>query len=148
MSLLQMESGPSKARLHLLEALKHSRLLLDHKQLTIDMKFIKKNPRRTRPVPEWTKNLEHEESRLWLMNNHEMAHVRELIAACEYYRLQWIEKGLRSPESELSTEEFNEVFKMIEKQHEDLLEHLLAINDKNRQIHEELGGDLLKEKEQ
>ena len=112
------------------------------------MKFVNTEPRKTFPIPEWSKNLANEESKLWLMNNHEMAHVRELIAACEYYRLQWIEKGLRSPESELSTEDFNEVFKMIEKQHEDLLKHLHAINDKNRQIHEELGDNWLKEKEQ
>ena len=59
------------------------------------MKFINTEPRKTRHIPEWSKNLEHEESRLWLMNNHEMAHVRELIEACEYQRLQWIEKGLR-----------------------------------------------------
>ena len=43
------------------------------------MKFINTEPRKTRHIPEWSKNLEHEESRLWLMNNHEMAHVRELI---------------------------------------------------------------------
>jgi hypothetical protein len=82
------------------------------------MKFINTEPRKTRHIPEWSKNLEHEESRLWLMNTYEMAHVQELIEACEYQRLQWIEKGLRSPESELPTEDFNEVFNMIEKQHE------------------------------
>jgi uncharacterized protein YfbU (UPF0304 family) len=112
------------------------------------MKFTNTEPRKTRHIPEWSKNLEHEESRLWLMNTYEMAHVQELIEACEYQRLQWIEKGLRSPESELPTEDFNEVFNMIEKQHEDLLKHLHAIEEKNRQIQEELGDDWLKEKEQ
>jgi hypothetical protein len=82
------------------------------------------------------------------MNTYEMAHVQELIEACEYQRLQWIEKGLRSPESELPTEDFNEVFNMIEKQHDDLLKHLHAIEEKNRQIQDELGDDWLKEKEQ
>jgi hypothetical protein len=82
------------------------------------------------------------------MNTYEMAHVQELIEACEYQRLQWIEKGLRSPESELPTEDFNEVFNMIEKQHENLHEHLHAIEKKNRQIQDELGDDWLKEKEQ
>ena len=112
------------------------------------LKFINTEPRKTRHIPEWSKNLEHEESRLWLMNTYEMAHVQELIEACEYQRLQWIEKGLRSPESELPTEDFNEVFNMIEKQHDDLLKHLHAIEEKNRQIQEELGDDWLKEKEQ
>jgi hypothetical protein len=82
------------------------------------------------------------------MNTYEMAHVQELIEACEYQRLQWIEKGLRSPESELPTEDFNEVFNMIEKQLENLHEHLHAIEKKNRQIQDELGDDWLKEKEQ
>ena len=81
------------------------------------------------------------------MNTYEMAHVQELIEACEYQRLQWIEKGLRSPESELPTEDFNEVFNMIEKQLKDLYEHLDAIEKKNRQIQDELGDDWLKEKE-
>jgi hypothetical protein len=80
------------------------------------------------------------------MNNHEMAHVRELIEACEYQRLQWIEKSLRSPESELPTEDFNEVFNMIEKQHEDLHKHLHSIEEKNQQIQDKLGDDWLKEK--
>lgn len=75
------------------------------------------------------------------MNNHETAHVRKLIEACEYQRLQWIEKGLRSPESDLPTEDFNEVFNMIEKQLKDLHEHLDVIEEKNRQIQEELGDD-------
>ena len=82
------------------------------------------------------------------MNNHETAHVRKLIEACEHQRLQWIEKGLRSPESDLPTEDFNEVFNMIEKQLKDLHEHLDVIEEKNRQIQEELGDDWLKEKEQ
>ena len=112
------------------------------------MKFINTEPRKTRHIPEWSKNLEHEESRLWLMNNHEMAHVRELIEACEYQRLQWIEKSLRSPESELPTEDFNEVLNMIEKQYEDLHKHLHSIEEKNQQIQDKLGDDWLKEKEQ
>ena len=113
----------------------------------LKMKFINTEPRKTRHIPEWSKNLEHEESRLWLMNGNEMSHVRELISACEYQRLQWIEKGLRSPESELSTEKFNEVFNMIEKQHEDLLEHLYSIDRDRQKLEEKLGDDLLKEKE-
>ena len=111
------------------------------------MKFINTQPRKTRHIPEWSKNLEHEESRLWLMSSHGMAPVRALIGACEYQRLQWIEKGLRSSESELSKEDFNEVFNMIEKQHENLLKHLHSIEQKNQQIQDELGDDWLKEKE-
>jgi len=40
------------------------------------------------------------------------------------------------------------VFNMIEKQLKDLHEHLDAIEQKNRQIQEELGDNWLKEKEQ
>ena len=36
---------------------------------------------------------------------------------------------------------------MIEKQHEDLLEHLHSIEEKNQQIQDKLGDDWLKEKD-
>ena len=110
------------------------------------MKFINTESRKTRHIPKWTDNLEHEESRLWMMNNYEMAHVRELISVCEYQRLQWIEKGLSSSESDLSTEEFNLVYEKINKQHEDLLKHLRNIGENNQQIQKNLGEDFLKEK--
>jgi len=37
------------------------------------------------------------------MNNHETAHVRKLIEACEHQRLQWIENGLNITKTNLKT---------------------------------------------
>jgi len=110
------------------------------------MKFINTQPRKIRNIPEWSKNLEHEESRLWLMNNYEMMHIRELISVCQFNRIQWIEKYMRTKPSELSKDYFEEVFKKIEKQLQDLEDHLHSISLKNAKIQEELGDNWLKEK--
>ena len=54
------------------------------------MKFIKKNPRRTRPVPEWTKNLANEESKHWVINNYEIFHLEELISQMEPINTKYV----------------------------------------------------------
>ena len=110
------------------------------------MKFINKEPRKTFPIPEWAKNLAHDESRMWLMNNAEIHHVQELISVCEFNKLQLIERALGSPFSEFSTEECDELFKRIEVQLKDLEDHLESIRLKNQKIKDELGDDWLKEK--
>jgi hypothetical protein len=110
------------------------------------MKFINKEPRKTPPIPEWSKNLAHEESKMWLMNNAEIYHVRELISVCEFNKLQLIERALGASFSEFSTEECNELFERIELQLKNLEEHLESIRLKNEKIKHELGDDWLKEK--
>jgi hypothetical protein len=110
------------------------------------MKFINKEPRKTFPIPGWAKNLAHDESRMWLMNNAEIYHVKELISVCEFNKLQLIERALGSPFSEFSTEECDELFERIEVQLKDLENHLESIRLKNQKIKDELGDDWLKEK--
>jgi len=110
------------------------------------MKFINTEPRKTRHIPDWSKNLANEESKLWLMNNYEMMHIRELISVCQFNRIQWIEKYMRTKPSELSKDYFEKVFKKIEKQLQDLEDHHHSISLKNAKIQEELGDDWLKEK--
>ena len=110
------------------------------------MKFINKDPRKTFPIPEWSKNLANEESRLWLMNNYEMIHIRELISVCQFNRMQWIEKYMRTKPSELSNDYFNEVLKKIERQLKDLQDHHDYICRKNQKIQAELGDDWMKVK--
>ena len=110
------------------------------------MKFIKKNPRRTRPVPEWTKNLANEESKHWVINNYEIFHVEELISVCEFNKLQLIHKTLSTSDDEFSMEECGEILERIEVQLKDLHDHLDSIRLKNEKIQEELGDDWLKEK--
>ena len=110
------------------------------------MKFINKDPRKTFPIPGWSKNLAHDESRMWLMNNAEIYHVKELISVCEFNKLQLIERALGSPFSEFSTEECDELFERIEVQLKDLENHLESIRLKNQKIKDELGDDWLKEK--
>ena len=110
------------------------------------MKFINKDPRRTRPVPEWTKNLANEESKHWVINNYEIFHVEELISVCEFNKLQLIHKTLSTSDDEFSMEECAEILERIEAQLKDLHDHLDSIRVKNEQIQEELGDDWLKEK--
>jgi hypothetical protein len=110
------------------------------------MKFVNTEPRKTRQIPEWSKNLANEESKLWLMNNYEMMHIRELISICQFNKMQWIEKYMRTKPSELSKDYFEEVFKKIEKQLQDIQDHHHSISLKNAKIQEELGDNWLKEK--
>ena len=112
------------------------------------MKFIKNDPRRTRPVPEWTKNLANEESKHWVINNYEIFHVKELIAVCEFNKLQLIHKTLSTSDDEFSMEECGEILERIEVQLKDLHDHLDSIRLKNEKIQEELGDDWLKERGQ
>ena len=108
--------------------------------------IINKEPRRTFPIPKWAYNMAHEESKLWLMNNAEIHHVRELISVCEFNKLQLIERALSSPYSEFSEEECNKLFERIEVQLKDLHDHLDTIRLKNEKIQQDLGDDWLKEK--
>ena len=110
------------------------------------MKFINKEPRKTFPIPEWSKNLANEESKLWLMNNYEMMHIRELISVCQFNRMQWIEKYMSTPPSKLPKAYFDEIFEKIEVQLQDLQDHHDSISRKNEKIQAELGDDWLKEK--
>jgi hypothetical protein len=110
------------------------------------MKFVNTEPRKTRQIPEWSKNLANEESKLWLMNNYEMMHIRELISICQFYRIQWIEKYMRTKPSELSKDHFDEIFKKIERQLQDLQDHHDFISRKNEKIQAELEDNWLKEK--
>ena len=110
------------------------------------MKFINTETRKTFPIPDWSENLANEDSKLWLMNNYEMMHIRELISVCQFYRMQWIEKYVQTKSSELSTDHFNKIFKKIEKQLHDLQHHHDSIGRKNKKIQAELGDDWLKEK--
>ena len=111
------------------------------------MKFVNEEPRKTFPIPNWSKNLANEESKLWLINNHEMMHIRELISVCQFNRMQWIEKYMSTPPSELSKAYFDEIFEKIEVQLQDLQDHHDSISSKNAKIQEELGDDWLKEKQ-
>ena len=110
------------------------------------MKFINKEPRKTRPVPGWTKNLANEESKHWMFNNYEIFHVEELIAVCEFNKLHLIQKALSPSNDKFSMEDVAEIFERIEVQLKDLQDHLESIRLKNRKIQEELGDDWLKEK--
>ena len=107
------------------------------------MKFINKEPRRTRSVPSWTNNLANEESKHWMINNYEIFHVKELIAICEFNKLLLIHKTLSASVSEFSMEECDEIFKRIELQLKDLHDHLESIRLKNEKIQEELGDNWL-----
>ena len=110
------------------------------------MEFINKDPRKTFPIPGWAKNLAHDESRMWLMNNAEIHHVEELIGVCEFNKLQLIHKTLSTSDNEFSMEECDEIFERIELQLRDLHDHLGSIRLKNQKIQDELGDDWLKEK--
>ena len=110
------------------------------------MKFINTEPRKTFPIPDWSKKLANEESKLWLMNNHEMMHIRELISVCQFNRMQWIEKYMITPTSELPKAYFDEIFEKIESHLQDLQDHHDSISIKNEKIQAELGDNWLKEK--
>jgi len=110
------------------------------------MKFINKEPRKTRPVPEWTKNLANEESKHWVINSYEIFHVEELIAVCEFNKLHLIQKALSPSNDKFSMEDVAEIFERIEVQLKDLQDHLESIRLKNQKIQDELGDNWLMQK--
>ena len=110
------------------------------------MRFVNSNPRRTRPVPGWTKNLDNEESKHWMINHYEIFHIKEMIEVCEFNKLQLIYKALSTNEDKFSMEDCSEIFNRIEIQIKDLHDHLNSIEIKNQKIQENLGDNWLKEK--
>lgn len=110
------------------------------------MRFINKDPRKTFPVPMWTKNLANEESKHWMINHYEIFHIKEMIEVCEFNKLQLINKAFSTSEDEFSMEDCSEIFNRIEIQLKDLNDHLNSVKIKNQKIKENLGDNWLKEK--